>query len=117
MPFAEILRLICLSMSVMFLFISIIILFVYDSDRYETAAMTREELFVTTIYRFQSLPFILGWFVWDVLAVPYPPVLLYVFSVNNIMICSEVSFSWGLCCRKTGQLTCIDWCLYDTGGC
>ena len=37
--------------------------------------------------------------------------------VNNIIICSEIYFSLGLCCRETGQLTSIGWCLYDTGGC
>ena len=44
-------------------------------------------------YGFQSLPFVRRGFVWDVLAVPDPPLLLYFFSVNNIIICSEVSFS------------------------
>ena len=69
---------------------------------------------MTTIYGFQSLPFVIGGFVLDVLAVPDPPLLFYFFSVNNIMICSEVPFSY---CRETGQLTCVGWCLYDRGGC
>ena len=80
-------------MCVMFLFVSVIILFVYDSDPYGTAATSGKELFMTTIYGFQSLPFVIEEFVWDVLAVPDPPLLLYSFSVNYIMICSEVSFS------------------------
>ena len=46
-----------------------------------------------TIYGFQLLLFVIGGFVRDVLAVPDPPLLLYFFSVNNIMIYSEVSFS------------------------
>ena len=59
---------------------------------------------MVTIYGFQLLLFVIGGFVRDVLAVPDPPLLLYFFSVNNIMIYSEVSFSQWLCCRATGQL-------------
>ena len=68
---------------------SVIILFVCDSDRYETAATPVEELFMTTIFGFQSLPFVIEGLVWDVLAVPDQPLPLYFFSANNIMICSE----------------------------
>ena len=49
-----ILRLICLGMCIMFLFVSVIILFVCDSDRYGTAATSENELLMTTIYGFQS---------------------------------------------------------------
>ena len=55
--------------------------------------MSGGELFMTTICRFQLLPFVIGGFAWNALAVLDPPVLLYVFSVYNIMIYSEVSFS------------------------
>ena len=37
--------------------------------------------------------FVIGGFVWYVLAAPYPPLFLYFFIVNNIIICSEISFS------------------------
>ena len=80
-------RLICLDMCIIFLFFSVIILFVYDSDRYGTAATSGKELFMRALYGFQSLLFVIGGFVWDVLAVPVPPLLLYFFSVSNIMIC------------------------------
>ena len=70
---------------------------------------------MTTIYGFQLLPFVIGGFVLNVLANPDSPFLLYFFSVNNIVIFSEVSSS--LCCRETGQMTCVGWCLYDRGGC
>ena len=79
-------------MFVIFLFVSVIILFVYDSDRYGTAATSGEELFMTTIYGFQLLLFVEG-FVWGVLAVPDPSLLLCFFSVKNIIIFSEVPFS------------------------
>ena len=88
-----ILRLIRLDMCIIFLFVSVIILFVYDSDRYGTAATSGKELFMITIYWFQSLLFVIGGFVWYVLAAPYPPLFLYFFIVNNIIICSEISFS------------------------
>ena len=88
-----ILRLIRLDMCIIFLFVSVIILFVYDSDRYGTAATSGKELFMITIYLFQSLLFVIGGFVWYVLAAPYPPLFLYFFIVNNIIICSEISFS------------------------
>ena len=45
-----ILRLIRLDMCIIFLFVSVIILFVYDSDRYGTAATFGKELFMITIY-------------------------------------------------------------------
>ena len=45
-----ILRLIRLDMCIIFLFVSVIILFVYDSDRYGTAATSEKELFMITIY-------------------------------------------------------------------
>ena len=80
-------------MCIIFLFVRVIILFVYHSDRYGTAVMSGGELFMTTICRFQLLPFVIGGFAWNALAVLDPPVLLYVFSVYNIMIYSEVSFS------------------------
>ena len=80
-------------MCVIFLFVSVIILFVYDSDRYGTVATSGEKLLMATIYGFQLLPFVIRGFFWDVLAVPDPPLLLYFFSVNNIMSYSEVSLS------------------------
>ena len=82
-----------------------------------TAATSGKKLFMITIYGFQSLDFVIGEFAWYVLAAPDLPLLLYFFSVNSILICSEVSFSWGLCCTEPGQLTSVGWCLYDTGGC
>ena len=88
-----ILSLIRLDMCIIFLSVSVIILFVYDSDRYGTAATSGMELFMITIFWFQSLLFIIGRFVWYVLAVPDSPLLLCSFIVNNIMICSEISFS------------------------
>ena len=88
-----ILRITCLDKYIKFLFVSVIMLFVYDSDRYGTAARSGWELFMTTIYGFQLLLFIIGGFVWDVLAVPDLPLPLYFYSVNNTMICSKVSFS------------------------
>ena len=42
-----ILRLICLDMCIMLLFVSVTILFVYDSDRYGTAATSEKELSIT----------------------------------------------------------------------
>ena len=50
------------------------------------------ELLIVIIYKFQSLPLVIWGFVWGVLAVPDPPLLLYFFSVND-MVCSEVFFS------------------------
>ena len=88
-----ILRLISLDMSIIFLFVSVIMLFVYDSDWYGTAATSEKELFMVTFYGFQSLLFLIGGFVWYVLAVPDPPLVLYFSTVNNVIICSEVSFS------------------------
>ena len=66
--------------------------------------------------RIRIIAFVIGGFVWDVLTAPDPPLPLYFFSVNNIIMCTEVSFNKGFCCRKTGQLTSVGWCLYDTGG-
>ena len=77
LPFAEILRLIFLDMNIILLSASVIILFVYDSDLYGTAATPGKELFMITIYGFQSLLFVIGGFVWDNLAVSDPPLLLY----------------------------------------
>ena len=65
-------------MCLVFLFVSVIIAFVYDSDRYGTAATSAKELFMITVYWFQSLLFVIGGFVWYVLAVPYTP-LFYTF--------------------------------------
>ena len=65
-------------MCLVFLFVSVIIVFVYDSDRYATAATSEKELFMITTYLFQSLLFVIGEFVWYVLAAPYPP-LFYIF--------------------------------------
>ena len=48
-----ILRLTRLDMCIMFLFVSVIILFVYDSDRYGTAATSGKELFMINIILFQ----------------------------------------------------------------
>ena len=45
-----ILRLIGLNMCLISLFVSVIIVFVYDSDRYGTAATSGKELFMITIY-------------------------------------------------------------------
>ena len=88
-----ILRLIRFDMCLIFLFVSVIIVFVYESDRYGTAATSGKELFIITIYWFQSLLFVIGGFVWYILAVPYPPRFLYFFTVNNIKFCSEISSS------------------------
>ena len=44
-------------------------IFSYDSDCYGTAATSGKELFMITIYGFQSLLFVIGRFVWDVLAI------------------------------------------------
>ena len=74
-----ILRLIRLDMCLIFLFVSVIIVFVYESDRYGTAATSGKELFIITIYWFQSLLFVIGGFVWYILAIPYPPRFLYFF--------------------------------------
>ena len=96
-----ILRLIRLDMCIIFLSVSVIILFVYYSDQYGTAATSGKELFLITIYGFQLLLFVIGGFVCYVLAVPDPPLPLYFVSVNNIIICSEISFHQSLCCRET----------------
>ena len=71
-------------MCIIFLFVSVIILFVYDSDEYGTAAASRKELFMTTFYGFQPLFFIIGGVVWDVLAVLHPPFLSYFFIVQVV---------------------------------
>ena len=49
-------------MCLVFLFVSVIIVFVYDSDRYATAATSEKELFMITTYLFQSLLFVIGGF-------------------------------------------------------
>ena len=88
-----ILRLIRLDVCIIFQFISVIILFIYNSDQYGTTATSPKELFMITIYGFQSLLFVIGGYVWCVLVVTDPSLLLYFFSVNKIIVCSEVSFS------------------------
>ena len=65
-------------MCLVFLSVSVIIVFVYDSDRYGAAATSGKELFMITIYLFQSLLFVIGGFVWYVLAAPYQP-LFFIF--------------------------------------
>ena len=80
-------------MCIIFPFDSVIILFVYDSDRHGTAAISRKKLFMITIYGFHLLLFVIGEFVWYVLAVPDPLFFYIFFSVNKVMVCSEVSFS------------------------
>ena len=67
-------------MGVVFLFVSVIIRFIYDSDQYGTAATCGEKILMTTTYGFQPLLFVMGGFVWDVLAVPDIP-LFYIFLV------------------------------------
>ena len=80
-------------MCVILLFVIVLILFVYDGDQYWNAAeWSGVELLLTIVNRFQSLSFVIGRFVLNVLAVPDPPLLSYFFSVNSIMVCSEVSF-------------------------
>ena len=87
------LSLICLNMCVILLFIILIILFVYDGGRYETAATSGAELLVTIIHRFQSLPFVMG----DSSGIlQQSQIHLFCcsfFSVNNILVCLGVSFS------------------------
>ena len=73
-----ILRLICLDMFVIFLFVSVIMLFVYEK---------------LLLYTDSSCCLCSGGFVWDVVTVPDPPLLLYFSSVNNNMVFSELSFS------------------------
>ena len=63
-------------MRVIFLFVSVILLFARDGDRYGTAATSVAELLETIINGLQSLLFVIGAFVWDVLAVPDPPLPL-----------------------------------------
>ena len=70
--------LIRLDMYLVFLFVSVIIVFLYDNDRYGTPATSGEELFMITISWFQSLFFVIGGFVWYVLAAPHPP-LTYIY--------------------------------------
>ena len=67
-----------LDMYLVFVFVSVIIVSVYDSDRYGTAATSGKKLFMITIYRFQALLFVIGGFVWYVLTVAYAP-LFYIF--------------------------------------
>ena len=80
-------------MCIIFLFVRVLIFFVYDSNRYGTAAASGKEFSMASIYDFQSLPFVIEGFVWDVLAVPDLLLLLYFFSGNSIMVSAEVSFS------------------------
>ena len=88
-----ILRLIRLDMCIIFLFVSVIILFVYDSDRYGTAATSGKELFMITIYWFQSLLFCSRGICLVCFRSPISTSFLYFFSVNNVIISSEISFS------------------------
>ena len=86
----SIVRLIRLDMCTIFLFFSVIILFVYDIYRYGTAANVSKVAFNNN-YLFYSLLFAIGGFAWYDLAAPDPlPCFL---TVNNIIVCSEVSFS------------------------
>ena len=73
-----ILRLIRVDVCLVLLFVSVVIVSVYDSDRYGIAATSGKELFMITIHKFQSLLFVIGGFVWYVLTVPYTP-LFYIF--------------------------------------
>ena len=50
---------------------------IYNSDLYAIAATSAAELLETIINGFQSLSFVIGVFVWDLLAVSDPPRLLY----------------------------------------
>ena len=71
------LKVICLDMCIIFLFVSVILLFVFYGDRYGTAVTSGTELLVTIIERLQLLPFATEAFIWDLLAVPDPQLLLY----------------------------------------
>ena len=68
-----------MDMCIIFLFVSFIILSVYDSDRYGTVATSGKELFMITIYGSQSFLFVIGGFVWDVLTVPDPLTSSFIF--------------------------------------
>ena len=65
-----ILRLIRFDMCLIFLFVSVIIVFVYESDRYGSATTSGKELFMITTYWLQSLLFVIGPFVWYVFSRP-----------------------------------------------
>ena len=70
---------------------------------------------MTTIYGFLSLFSVIGGFIFDVLAVLYPPLpLSYFYSVKNYHYLFGNVFQLGLVCRETGQLTSVGWFLYDT---
>ena len=64
-----ILRSICLDMCIVFLFVSVIILFVCDSDRYGTAATSGKELFMIAIIDSIRCFFVIGGFDLYVLAI------------------------------------------------
>ena len=49
-------------MCLVFPFVSVVLAFVYDSDRHGTAAASGKKLFMITIYWFQSLLFVIGGF-------------------------------------------------------
>ena len=87
-----VLRLICWDMCITSLFVSVIILFVYGSDRYGTAATSGEELFMIIIYGVQLLPLLIGGFVWHALAVPDSPLVLYFLSVRASVV--EKPVNW-----------------------
>ena len=83
-------------MCIIFPFVSVVILFVYDSDRYGTGATSEEEFFHDNFLR---IPVVAFWEIGEKLSriclefVPNPPLPLYFFNVNNIIICLEVYFS------------------------
>ena len=85
-----ILRLIPLDMCVMFLFVSVIIVFVYDCWHVWKGAFY---LFMITIYWFQSLLFCNRGICLVCFRSPISMSFLYFFSVNNIIVSSEISFS------------------------
>ena len=94
--------LICLDMCVIILFVSRIILLVYDGGRYGTATTSSVEVLVTIINGFQSLPFSEGICLvcrstWDV---KDPSLFLYFFSVNNIISLIESIFQLELVLYK-----------------
>ena len=62
-------RLIRLDMCLVFLFASVIIVFVYDSDRYGTAATSGKELFMIAIIDSIRCFFVIGGFDLYVLAI------------------------------------------------
>ena len=63
-------------MCVIFLFVSVILLFDCNGDRYRTAATSRVEVLEEIINELQSLLFVIGGFIRDVLVVQDPSLLL-----------------------------------------